>query len=275
MRANKCYSVIGVVLFVCCLAGCGWQDGQSAEETFNRALAGLSGVDNFSFKGEAAIRGEQNGPFLQSLAFEGKLQHHTDLTLSSKNTFEKLRNNKVAAKSDKKQDGVTVELKRKEGKWSTLSSKHAEEMWMTRLNPLELLENVGKSEKTVTREMGAARGTKMLRIELSTEAAADMARESLEGQMKALAERIDRPGDPLYSENQKVRKQLKAMWERDYTDMQKMLNQADAASVFHMTINKKSHLPTKVSMERTLSFVDGQGQARTETLLSDVTFTGY
>jgi len=275
MRVSQCYRIMGVVLFVCCLAGCGWQDGQSAEETFNRALAGLSGVDNFSFKGEAAIRGEQNGPFLQSLAFEGKLQHHTDLTLSSRKTFTQLRNNKVAAQSDHSQDGVTVELKRKGGKWSTLSSKHAEEIWMTRLNPLELLEYVGKSEKNVTRELGAARGTKMLRIELSPEAAADMTRESLEKQMKALAERIDHAGDPLYSDNPKVRKQLKALWERDYADMQNMLNQADATSVFHMTINKKSHLPTRVSMERTLSFVDAQGQARTETLLSDVTFAGY
>lgn len=275
MGINKSLRVIGLFFFVCCLAGCGGQGPLSAEETFNRALAGLSGVDNFSFRGEAVIREEQNGPFMESLVFEGKLQRHTNLTLSARNTPKKISNDKVATESLYKQDGVTVELKRKDGKWSMLPSKHVEDVWMTQLNPLQLLESVGKLEKTVTRELGAARGTKMLRIELSPEAAATVAQQSLEEQMKALAERIDRVGDPLYSDDPKVRKQLKALWEQDYADMESMLKQADTVSIFHMTINKKSHLPTRVSMERTFSFVDEQGQARTETLLSDVTFAGY
>ncbi|MGG4104514.1 hypothetical protein AAXB25_11295 [Paenibacillus lautus] len=277
MRIRRSRSVIGLVLFVFCLTGCAWQDQLSAEESFNRALSGLSGVDNFSFRGEAAIRSGENGPFQQSLAFEGNLQHHTDLTLSSRNKGTTIRNDKdkVYADSVYQADGLTVSLKRKEGKWSTLSSGHVEEMWITRLNPLELLEYIGNSEKTVTQELGAARGTKVLRIELSPEAAAQMVYGSLDEQMKTLAERIERKGDPLYSEDPKVRKRLKAVWERDYNEMKSMLSKADTVSVSHVTINQKKQLPTKLTMERTLFFVDEQGKTRTETLLSDVTFTGY
>lgn len=148
-------------------------------------------------------------------------------------------------------------------------------MWMTRLNPLELLEYLGNSEKTVTQELGAARGTKVLRIELSPEAAAEMAYGSLDEQMKVLAERIERKGDPLYNDNPKVRKQLKTVWERDYKEMRNRLQKADALSVSHLTINKKNHLPAKLTMERKLSFIDSHGKTRTETLLSEVTFTGY
>lgn len=264
-----------MVLFVFCLTGCAWQDQLSAEESFNRALSGLSGVDNFSFRGEAAIRSGENGPFQQSLAFEGNLQHHKDLTLSSRDRGTTIQSDKVSADSVYKSDGLTVSLKRKEGKWSTLSSGHPEEMWMTRLNPLELLEYIGKSEKTVTQELGAARGTKVLRIELSPEAAAQMVYGSLDEQMKAMAARIERKGDPLYSEDPKVRKRLKAVWERDYKEMKTMLSKADTVSVSHVTIDKKKQLPTKLTMERTLFYIDEQGRTRTETLLSDVTFTGY
>ena len=51
----------------------------------------------------------------------------------------------------------------------------------------------------------------MLRVELSPEAAAHMVHESLDEQMKALAERIERKDDPLYSDDPKVRKRLKEM----------------------------------------------------------------
>ena len=83
----------------------------------------------------------------------------------------------------------------------------------------------------------------MLRIELSPEAAANMVYGSLDEQMKALAARIERKGDPLYSADPKVRKRLKAVWERDYNEMKNMLSKADAVSVSHVTINKNSFLP--------------------------------
>ncbi|AWP28663.1 hypothetical protein [Paenibacillus sp. Cedars] len=275
MRMRKLWTLMGMILLISCLTGCAWQEQLSAEESFNRALSGLSGIDNFSFQGEAAIRSEENGPFQQSMAFEGHLQHHKDLTLSSKGEAAKLLQEKGPADSIYKADGLKVTLKRRQGRWSTLSSQGADEMWMTRLNPLELLEYLGNSEKTVTQELGAARGTKVLRIELSPEAAAEMAYGSLDEQMKVLAERIERKGDPLYSDNPKVRKQLKTVWERDYKEMRNRLQKADALSVSHLTINRKNHLPAKLTMERKLSFIDSHGKTRTETLLSEVTFTGY
>ncbi len=275
MRNRRLRSIIAMMVFIIGLTGCAWQDQLTAEEAFNRALSGLSGIDNFSFRGETAIRSGETGPFEESLAFEGNLRHHSDLTLSSKERSTVIRNDKITAESAYKSNELTVTLKRKDGKWSTLSSEHAGEMWMNRLNPLELLEYMGKSEKTVTQELGAARGTKVLRVELSPEAAAQMVQESLDEQMKALAERIERKGDPLYNDDPNVRKRLKEIWERDYHEMKNMLNEADAVSVCHVTINRKSQLPTKMTMERRVSFVDEQGKTRTETLLSDVTFTGY
>lgn len=269
-------------LLLLSLPACAWQDSLSPEDSFKRALAGLSGVDNFAFKGEAAIRTEENGLFQQTLAFEGKLQNHTSLTLSSRtpgrtieDTTSKANLEQPAAGSGYTADGLTVSLKRKEGKWSALTSGQAEELWMTRLNPLEQLEYIGEADKKISAELGAARGTKVLRIELSPEAAAHMTKRSLQEQMKLLLERMQRKGDPLYSEDPKVRARLKAVWERDNEELIRMLDQADAASVCHLTIDKRSQLPIRMTMERSVSYVDRSGMARTESLLSDVTFTGY
>ncbi|WP_342574506.1 hypothetical protein [Paenibacillus sp. FSL M8-0142] len=269
-------------LLLLSLPACAWQDSLSPEDSFKRALAGLSGVDNFAFKGEAAIRTEESGLFQQTLAFEGKLQNHTNLTLSSRTPGRTIQDKtskgslqQATGDSVYSTDGMTVSLKRKEGKWNALTSGQAEELWMTRLNPLEQLEYIGESDKKLSAELGAARGTKVLRIELSPEAAANMTKRSLQGQMKLLLERMQRKGDPLYSEDPKVRARLKAVWERDHEELTRMLDQAEAASICHLTIDKRSQLPIRMTMERSVSYVDRSGKARTEALLSDVTFIGY
>ncbi|GAB6929715.1 hypothetical protein JCM10914A_36980 [Paenibacillus sp. JCM 10914] len=248
------------------------QDGLSGEEAFNRALAGLSGVDNFTFQGEAAIRNDPNGPYLQSLAYKGSLMHHTDLTLTSRSKPSMLNQGSKNEPNQENADVTSVSLKREEGRWSILADRDADGMWMRKLNPLELLEYIGESEKTVTRELGAARGTTMLRIELSQEAAAKMTYAGLDEQMKLLAARIDRKGDPLYSDDPLVRERLKSIWSRDEKEMRQMLDDIEAATICHLTIDKHTQLPSRLTMERKLAYVDESGKSRTETLVSDVTF---
>lgn len=268
-------------LFIGCLlvlaaggaSGCAWDNPLPPEEALNRAIAGLSGVDNLAFKGNAAIRSGEEGIFEQNLAFEGELKQHNQLILSSKTEKkQKLAHHDMPAARPWMASGHKVTLKRKQGQWSMLSPGHTEDMWMSRLNPLEQLEYVGRAEKRVADESGAARGTRVLRVELTAEAASRMTREALNEQMEAIGRRIEQKGDPLYSDNPSVRKQLKALWQKENDELAKLLQQAEVNAVYHVTINKRSQLPTRLTMERQLSLPDGAGGRRTETLVSDITF---
>lgn len=264
-------------LFIGCLlvlaaggaSGCAWDNPLPPEEALNRAIAGLSGVDNLAFKGNAAIRSGEEGIFEQNLAFEGELKQHNQLILSSKTEKnQKQANHEMPERRLMGASGLKVTLKRKQGHWSG----HTEEMWMSRVNPLEQLEYVGGADKRVTDESGAARGTRVLRVELTAEAASRMTREALNEQMEAVGRRIEEKGDPLYSDNPSVRKRLKALWQKENDELAKLLQQAEVNAVYHVTINKRSQLPTRLTMERQLSLPDGADGRRTETLVSDITF---
>lgn len=264
-----------IALLIFAVTGCAWENQLPPEEALNRAVAGLSGVDNFSFKGNAAIRSGEDGVFQQSLAFEGELKNHNRLMLSTEARGRRTVQDYESTQRSSASNSRKVALRRSQGKWSMLSPGESEEMLMLRLNPLEQLEYLGKAERQVSEETGAARGTRVLRVKLSPEDASQATKNTLIEQMEVIGKRIEKKGDPLYSDDPSVRERLKALWQKENAELVNMLEKAEVNAVYHVTINKRTQLPTRMTMERRISYPDAAGGRRVETLLSDITFTRY
>lgn len=256
------------------MAGC-QTERETAEKYFNRALAGLAGVDDLTFKGEAAVRNDDSGIYKQAVVFQGQLQNHKFLTLTTSHPTGKNSETAAYSAAGMNMDGLKGKMKHENGKWRTLTAGYLNADWMVRLNPLEQLEYIGKSDKTVTEGYGAARGTRVLRIQLTPEASRRMTEEALKAQMEKLRSRIAEKGDILYAPNGKARKRLLAVWERENREMNRMLEQSEAAAVYHLTVDKTSHLPKKLTSERVLEFTDPSGRQRMETLVTEIHFSGY
>lgn len=256
------------------MAGC-QTERETAEEYFNRALAGLAGVDDLTFKGEAAVRNDDSGIYKQAVVFEGQLQNHKLLTLTTSHPTGKIPKTATYSAEGMNMDGLKGKMKRENGKWRALTTGYSNADWMVRLNPLEQLEYIGKSDKTVTEGYGAARGTRVLRIQLTPEASRRMTEEALKAQMEKLRSRIAEKGDILYAPNGKARKRLLDVWERENREMNGMLEQSEATAVYHLTVDKTSHLPKKLTSERVLEFTDPSGRQRMETLITEIHFSGY
>ncbi|SMF87986.1 hypothetical protein SAMN05661091_4048 [Paenibacillus uliginis N3/975] len=257
-----------------CVQGCGMEQ-LSAEQSFNRAVAGLEGVDNFTFKGDAAIRNGDSGIFKQTVAFEGQLQNHNLLTLTTAKSPPSSSTASTYSAGSMSMDGLKGKMKYEKGAWRPLASGYSNGDWMSRLNPLEQLQYIGDTDKKVAEEYGAARGTKVLRIELAPEASRKMLSEALNGQMKQLRNRMDQKGDLLYSDNAKARERLQAVWERENQELNRLLSNTDVSTVFHLTVNKKSYLPQKLSSERKISYKDPSGRKWDETMVSDISFSEF
>lgn len=258
-------SMVLWLVVVFCLQAC---DGEklTAEESFNRAASGLAGVDNLVFKGSAVIRSDGNGMNEELVAYEGQLQDHKMLTITTTSPSSTRITGKISL------EGKSQQLVSYKARELPHAYGQSEAEW---LNPLEQLEFVGESDKKVTEESGAARGTKALRIELSSEASQELTKRALTGQMLTLRSRMDRKGDVLYTEDPKVRAKLQNVWEKENQELSRLLSKSNVKMVFHMTINQKSYLPQRLSVERTITLVDTSGKPRVETFVSDTKFLEY
>ncbi|WP_106768207.1 hypothetical protein [Paenibacillus faecalis] len=269
LRLRMVWIALSLMLFV---QGCGMEQ-LTAEQSLNRAIAGLEGVDRLTFKGEMAIRNGESGVFEQSVAFEGELKNHHLLTLTTSKSASPVSSSSVYSAGNTSMDGLKGTMKYEGGIWRPLADGYSNDNWMSPLNPLEQLQMIGKSNKKVTEESGAARGTKVLRIELDSKASRQMITEALNGQMQQLRNRMDQKGDALYPENEKSRKRLLAVWEKGNRELNQLLSKADVSTVFYLTINKKTDLPQKLSSERKVSYQDSFGRKHTESMMSNISFS--
>lgn len=277
MKNRRTLLLRGMLLWLAaamCVTAC-TMEKLTAEESFNRALAGLAGMDDFTFKGEAAIRSGNSGIYKQTVAFQGQLQNHKLLTLTTSKTPSSSSEAASYSAGSMSLDGMKGKMKYEKGEWRPLASGHANGEWMSRLNPLEQLQFIGESDKKVTEELGAARGTKVLRIELAPEASRNMIKETLNGQMQALRSRMDQKGDMLYTDDPQARERLLDVWDKENQELNRLLSNIDVSTVFHLTVGKKSDLPQRLSLERNIFYKELSGLQRAETLVSDISFSEY
>lgn len=265
---------LAVIVISMSITACG-MNKLSAEESFTRAVAGISGMDNLAFKGNAVIKSGNGNMHNQTVAFQGELQDHRLLTIttsksppsSTKVTGDLLENTGS--------EGLKGKLQYDGEKWHSLANGHSNADWMSRMNPLEQLKLLGDSDKKITEEIGAARGTTILRIELTPSASKEMTKNTLTSQMQAIRSRMEQKGDALYTDDPKVKARLLAVWERENQTLNRLLDKSNVNTVFHLTIDKKTYLPSRLSSERTISTASSKGQKRDETLVSDILFMDY
>jgi len=273
MKKRRFCRGIAVGLCICLgLTGCGmFQNQKSPEAWFKQTLGGLAGIDSFTFSGEAAVRTQSQKGFRESMAYEGTLTEHDKLTIRSmlpaqaagKQASQSLRtSNYHAAESG---------FRRQDGHWVHLFSEGSTTLGtsLARFNPLAQLDAIDKLPKQIREASGAARGTKVLRIELTPSAAKQWLSEQLATEMEAVRKEAEESDQALTA---KERRQLTDVWNKGNGQMKRMLEQAEVGMVYYLTVDKRSGFPVKLSSESNIRYLNLHDREEHEQLVNNVAF---
>ncbi|MFF2907386.1 hypothetical protein [Paenibacillus sp. NPDC057934] len=289
MRTSIAYSGMIAVMLVGILgSGCTEVNNKPAPKDLSLALAGMAGSDGVSFEGSAALLREGEATPALSQYYGGKMENHNQLSLytllpdkgTSKTAategIRKLEKNGVTTHIHSGEKAYSSKLEKREGQWQELSkaSGNHQDNPLPRLNPLLQLEQLKEVDKTVTEETGAARGTRVLRIQLTPEAARALLSRELEQEMNSL--RPVNSGVKAKNRNQaKADKAIEALWQKKNNEMERQLAKANVKAVYHLTVDKKQNLPRKLDWTRTVSYANGKKPGDQESLVVQVNFYGY
>lgn len=130
--------------------------------------------------------------------------------------------------------------------------------------------------KTIQSEYGAGRRTRTLRIELAAEDAKTWAVAQLNDEMNAIrAEYMHKAAAVKGARKEKLEKDLDKVWKQGEITMQQMMKQASVQTVYHLTVDRKSSLPLRLSSESQVSYTDNNRKSNKEALVTDVNFKSY
>ncbi|OAB33828.1 hypothetical protein [Paenibacillus glacialis] len=269
----KLRSWITVTGLCCLLSGCNFfSTNASPEEQFRVSVSGLAGSEALSFVGEAALRRNEQRQFEQHFSYKGQLTNHDELAMQSTVPLQTATKGSVTAvqKEKKNSSPIYADFRRMNGGWIHTSSVIDQaDQALVRFNPLDQLEEINGLNKSITEEMGATRGTRVLRIELKSEDALQWLDKQLNSEMDGLREELDKQ-QTTYS--LKVRSELETIWSKGENQLQTMLKEAKVATVYHMTIDRRSNLPLRLTSESKISYLDLEGNEQNEIVVNDVTF---
>lgn len=269
-------------LILICTPGCGLvQKAQTPEEIFSLALSGLAGKEKLSFEGQAGLRRESNGVFENQFKFSGKLEDHNRLTLQTRlpgvvnSGGTQMSTTSVLPAGQP--GGFSASFQRKKGQWMALSNEQEPLRGaLSRYNPISQLENIDRMNKTIKSEYGGGRRTQILRIELKPEDAKAWAMTQLDAEMSAMREEYMRKASAIGGENQtKLQQELERVWEQGESTMDKMMEPASVQTVYHLTVDRKTSLPLRLSSESQVTYQDMNNKKNTEALVTDVNFGAY
>ncbi|WP_379201713.1 hypothetical protein [Paenibacillus sp. GCM10012306] len=269
-------------------SGCTEVNNKPAPKDLSLALAGMAGSDGVSFEGSAALHRKGETKPALSQYYGGKVENHNQLSLytllpdkgTSKTAategLQKLERTGATTHIHSAEKSYSSKLEKREGQWQELSatSGNNEDNPLPRLNPLLQLDQLKDVDKTVTEETGAARGTRVLRIQLTPEAARALLSRELEQEMNSL--RPANSGIVTKNTHQtKANKAIEALWQKKNKEMKQQLAKANVKAVYHLTVDKKQNLPRKLDWTRTVSYADGKKPGDNESLVVQVNFYGY
>ncbi|GAA0135788.1 hypothetical protein YSY43_26280 [Paenibacillus sp. YSY-4.3] len=259
------------------MSSCRLQETRSGEQWFNHAWSGLAGVDALTFQGKAALwRGEQ-GVLEQNLSYNGRLDNHHRLTMRTV-IPEGESGGKGGPLAAGTRAGEEYETKfvAQGRRWHIESDEEMLGRGLARLNPLEQLEHIRNARKSVKLESGAARGTKVLRIELDAADAQALIGGELEEEMKQVRQKWENKLAKLPSaERAKLASQSEQIWSAGDKQLAEMLNQAEVQAVYHLTLSSKTGLPMRLTSESRIAYLSPQGAPQQETLRTDNRFSDY
>ncbi|MDR0271041.1 hypothetical protein [Paenibacillus sp.] len=254
------------------LGGCGLiNNDNNPEELYIQTLSGLAGEDSFTFTGKAAIRTQTQKGFRQSIAYKGTLTEHDKLTIRSMQPAQTAEAETSKPMKISNYHAAESGFRRQDSQWMHLSSKGDGLMnsSLARFNPLAQLDAISRLPKQVREASSAARGTKVLRIELTPTAAKQWLSEQLEGEMLTIRKQAETM-DQIRSYQEK--RKLADIWNKGNAQMKQMLDHSEFGMVYYLTIDKRSGLPLKLSSESKIRYLNQHNQEEQETLVNDVSF---
>ncbi len=279
MHARKAFLLLNACCLLC--AGCTSEGSQKpAAEALSLVLAGMDGSDGVSFEGAAALL--LDGKLLKesALTYGGSVEDHNKVSLY---TLLPDKEGQTAAAVDEQKrlrtsqtaGAYAARLARTSGGWTQLGESATGELNpLPGLNPLRQLEELEKLDKqTVTEEGRAARGTRLLRIELTPEAAKSQLASALERDMQAVRPEASISGGAALSGEEQA--ELTAFWEQKEQELRDKLAQAEITSVYSLQVDSKRNRPKKLSWTRKVSLPASIGQGAEEVYVSEVEFYGY
>jgi hypothetical protein len=273
------------ILLICAIpaSGCGVMNDKPAAEDLSLVLAGMDGSDGVSFEGAAALLVGGKAVPGSSLYYGGKVADHNKVSLYT--LLPDGSQPGTAAESEPQhleQDSGDVpvyytRLVKEDGEWTMKQAAPAsqESNPLEALNPLRQLEELEKLEKTVTEEAGSARGTRVLRIELTPEEARRQLSAELDREMQAIrpaGQTADGTADRKPAKGLEARN---ALWEQKQAELQQRLKQADISAVYYLKVDPKRNLPTQLTWNRTTIYPGSAGEVTEETYITQVDFYGY
>lgn len=257
---------------------------QAPEEVFSRAVSGIAGKERLVFEGEAGLRRENSALFENQFKFEGKLEDHDRLTLQTRvpGTIAAAGKEPGIAPLDGKplngkKGGFSVSFARKGGKWKALSAEHEPLRGsLSRFNPIAQLENIDRMNKTIHSEYGSGRSTRILRIELAPKDAKAWAAAQLNGEMEALrAEYLHKAAASGVKDRPAMEKELDKVWKQGEARLMQMMQNAEVQTVYHLTVDRRSSLPLRLSSESKVILEEDGVKKSQEALVTDVNFKSY
>ncbi|MNC16047.1 hypothetical protein D3C75_638930 [compost metagenome] len=279
----RCKSKVSFILALLLLSGCGPLNGKPAAQELNLVLAGMDGSDAVSFEGAAALLIGGQPVSESALYYGGKVEDHNKVSLYSLLPDE-AGETKAAAekglnrleKSRSATPAYYTRLEKKDGEWQmqSASSESTVSNPLTALNPLRQLEELEQLEKQVTEESGSPRGSKVLRIKLSSSEARRQLKADLEREMQAIRPDAEKPQDATEQRGE-VTSAMNALWAQKENELQQRLAEAEITSVYFLKVDTKRNLPKRLTWTRTVSYPGSANPAEVETYVTKVDFYGY
>ena len=265
------------------LGGCGTINSKPSAEALNLVLAGMDGSDAVSFEGSAALLLGGQPVSETSLYYGGKVEDHSKVSLYTLLPDE-TGGAKAAAETGLKRLGQSsatapayyARLEKKDGEWQmqAASSESGESSPLTALNPLRQLEELESLEKEVTEESGAARGSKVLRINLSPSEARKQLSTELEREMQAIRPDAGKAQNTAERRNE-VTAAMNDLWAQKENELQQKLAGAEITSVYFLKVDTKRNLPKRLTWTRSVKYPGSADSSGDETYVTKVDFYGY
>ncbi|RUT36276.1 hypothetical protein EJP77_04610 [Paenibacillus zeisoli] len=264
------------VIMVMMLLSTSCSGPRSAQDWFDLTWAGLAGSDTLSFKGTTVLlKADQLQPE-GSVAFSGELQNHQVLTLTADSPAKTENSNLKTAEAKSQRSLATFHLKGR--RWVALSENQGMSVSqpLTRINPLAQLEEIHDTKsKTIRLESGAARGTKVLRVELAPEEAKMLLRRQLNDEMNIVLSNYSRDSQLLQlspSARTALNREVQNLWSQRNRKMSEKLDRAEVGTVYHLTVDKRTGLPIRLTSNNKISFPGNSNLNKPETLVTDCSF---
>ena len=280
-RSTFTFSLI-LCLVLTIVPGCGMlQHDRTPEEIFSLALSGIAGKETLTFEGQAGLRRENSGMFENQFKFEGKLEDHDRLTLQTRLpgavTAAGSGTSLNAVKNNGQPSGFSASFERNKGQWTALTAEHEPLRGaLSRFNPIAQLEKIDGMKKTIQSEYGSGRQTQILRIELAPEEAKSWAATQLTDEMDSIREEYMHKANQVKGADKKELEQnLQKVWQQGKDTMQQLIEKAEVHTVYHLTVDRKTSLPMRLSSESQVKYRDNSNRSNVEALVTDVNFKSY